>query len=303
MSTNAELNNRVEFFTRMRNPEFRAPIPKKQDLTDPPFNLGQTQFESHHNTSQRCSQLTFGNLSPPFGKPETVPLSISSPQIINLSLHSHEETDNSQCVNMDIDNENEPQMSNITLKRLSSTEFNLNVKKLTSPCRSPLQKDLKVDWQDFSHMKEILDAFAFTAGKLNPYSDIAQNMIQHHLRAKHLDKTTLISQLSLLASVIAEFASTQYIFASLNTKDQKILLQNNIPLYLQYILARYFSSGSGLEQISWILEGQVSLQTIEDVTNLNLITLNELNTAVCLYSSSTLVELYQYFSETIRYSP
>ena len=298
MSTNADFNNRTELFTRIRNPDFQAPIPIKQGIINPPFNLGQTQFKSP--PSPRRSQLTFENLSPPFEKPETVPLPISSPQIMNLSLHSYEETDNNQCVNMDIENETELQMSNFTLKRLSSTEFNLNVKKLSSPCRLPLQKDLKLDLQDFFHMKEILDAFAFTAGKLNPYSDIAQNMIQHHLRARHLEKTTLVSQLSLLASVIAEFASTQYIFASLNKEDQKILLQNNIPLYLQYILARYFSSGSGLEQISWILEGQVSLQTIEDVTNLNLITLDELNAAVCLYSSSTLVELYQYFSETIR---
>ena len=168
------------------------------------------------------------------------------------------------------------------------------------PYRSPGEKEFDLDVPDFSHMKEILHAFAFTIGKLNPNSDIAQNMIRYHLRARHLDKTTLISQLSLLATAIAEFASTQYVFASLQKEDQKILLENNIPLYLQYILARYLGSGSGLEQISWILEGQISLQTIEDVTNLNLITLNELNAAVCLYSSSNMVDLYQYFSDNIR---
>ena len=54
------------------------------------------------------------------------------------------------------------------------------------------------------------------------------------------------------------------------------------------------------QQISWILEGQVSLQTIDDVTDLNLITLNEFNAATAMYNSLDLVELYQYYSDTIR---
>ena len=48
------------------------------------------------------------------------------------------------------------------------------------------------------------------------------------------------------------------------------------------------------------MEGQVSLQTIDDVTDLNLITLNEFNAAAAMYNSSDLVELYQYYSDTIR---
>ena len=93
--------------------------------------------------------------------------------------------------------------------------------------------------------------------------------------------------------MITEFASSQGSFASLRKEDQKHLLVNNVPLYLQYILARYFSAESGLEQITWIMEGQVSIQTIEDVTELNLITLTEFNSSVTMYSSAELVELYQ----------
>ena len=301
MAHNADFENRAELFIKMRNPDFGAPK-FKQVITNTQFNLGETQFQSHHNTSSISCQLISEKLSPLFGKPERVALPIFTPKLRNLSLHRNEENDSNQFFIMDLDNEtkNEPQKSNFTLKRLSSTELNPKMNKLICPYRSLDKKESDLDVPDFSHMKEILHAFAFTIGNLNPNSDIAQNMIQYHLRARHLNKTTLISQLSLLATVIAEFASTQYVFASLNKEDQKILLENNIPLYLQYILAKYLGSGSGLEQLSWILEGQISLQTIEDVTNLNLITLNELNAAVGLYSSSNLVDLYQYFSDSIR---
>ena len=302
MPKKTDFENRTELFTKIRNPDFKAPKPIKKDITNPQFYLGETKFQYCHNTSSSCSQLISEKLSHPFGKPDSNALPFSTPQVMTLPLNSNEENDSNQFCSMDLDNEkkNEPQKSNFTRKRLSSTEYNHEMNKLICPYRSPTKKEFEQDFPDFSHMKEILDAFAFTTGKLNPNSNFAQNLIQHHLRARHLDKTTLISQLSLLASVIAEFASTQFVFASLKKEDQKILLQNNVPLYLQYILARYLGSGSGLEQISWILEGQVSLQNIEELTNLNLITLNELNSAVGLYSSPALVDLYQYLSDNIR---
>jgi hypothetical protein len=297
MAANAGIKNRLDLFTGPRHSELGMTIPTKHGLTDPPFYFGESQFQTHPDTRPKHNPSTSGTTCPPSKKSNSVSLPISSPQFMNLSL----ENQDGQCEEMKIENGNKKDAQISNLKRLSSIELNTNVKKIFYESRPKKKILFGLDTPDFFHMKEILDAFAFTTGKLNPYSQIAQNMIQHHLRVRHLDKTTLISQLSLLASVIAEFAGSQYIFACLCKEDQKILLQNNIPLYLQYILAQYFSSCSGLEQISWILEGQVSLQTIEDVTNLNLISLSELNTAVCLYNSSTLVQLYQHFSDNIRY--
>ena len=50
----------------------------------------------------------------------------------------------------------------------------------------------------FTELKKVLDSFAFTTGRLNPYSSIGQNIVQNHLKRRTLDKATLISQLSLL---------------------------------------------------------------------------------------------------------
>jgi hypothetical protein len=48
-----------------------------------------------------------------------------------------------------------------------------------------------------------------------------------------------------------------------------------------------------LPQVAWILEGQISVQTIEDVSELNLISLAEFNSTVTMYSSTEMVERYQ----------
>ena len=52
----------------------------------------------------------------------------------------------------------------------------------------------------------------------------AQELILNHQRLKPLEKTTLISQLSMIASMLTEFASTQFLFLSLTKEDQVSLL-------------------------------------------------------------------------------
>ena len=47
-------------------------------------------------------------------------------------------------------------------------------------------------------------------------------------------------------------------------------MKNNIPLYLQYILARYFTAKTGLEQLSWILEKEFSEDLIKGIMTKNL---------------------------------
>ena len=60
-------------------------------------------------------------------------------------------------------------------------------------------------------------------------------------------------------------------------EDQKVLLRKNIPLYLQYILARYFSSATGFEQISWLLEGDIPVYSIEEVNRIRFLDFTEIN--------------------------
>ena len=150
-----------------------------------------------------------------------------------------------------------------------------------------------------SQLSNILDSFALTSGKLNPNAEQAQDLIANHLRKKPLEKTTIISQISMIAMMLTEFATSQFMFATLTREDQAILLKNNIPLYLQYIMARYFHADTGMEQLTWMLEGQVAIDSIEDVTNLSRISFTEYNTTVNWIMSADKANIYYHCAENI----
>jgi hypothetical protein len=96
----------------------------------------------------------------------------------------------------------------------------------------------EVNWMR-SQLSNILDSFTLSTGKLALNSDQTSELVESHQRNKEWNKSTLVRQLSLIASVLTEFASSQLLFCSLSKEDQIILLKNNIPLYLQYVVARY----------------------------------------------------------------
>ena len=148
-------------------------------------------------------------------------------------------------------------------------------------------------------LSSILDAFTLTSGKLNATSKSAHSLVLIHQRKRPMEKSSLICQLSLIASMLTEFAYTQFLFLSLCKEDQTTLLKNNIPLYLQYITARYFSAETGIDQLNWILEGQLALESIEEVTKISRISLREMNESVNLFTTSDMIELYSHFCNNV----
>jgi hypothetical protein len=75
-----------------------------------------------------------------------------------------------------------------------------------------------------------------------------------------------------------------------------VLMKTNIPLYLQYILARYFTATSGNEQISWILEREISEQSNEKIKNL---TLNDFDSDISFFPSIGIAQVYAMLTEII----
>ena len=150
-----------------------------------------------------------------------------------------------------------------------------------------------------SQMSSILDAFTITTGKVCLNTELTHELILNHQKQKPIEKTTLMSHLSCISSALQDFAMSQYLFSSLSKQDQNLLLNNNIPLYIQYILARYFSAETGLEQLNWITEGQIYLDSIEVVTSLSRISLKEYNNSANILPSLELVELFSQFSANI----
>ena len=145
----------------------------------------------------------------------------------------------------------------------------------------------------------ILDTFTIISDKLGPHSFLTQQLIRTHQRHLEVSKKTLVSQLGVIAMAIKEFALSQFLFSSLCKEDQEILLRNNIPLYLQYVLARYFSADSGLSQLSWISEGQISAEPLKKMGKFFRISLNEYNSVTGLFSDMESYNLYLRFAENI----
>jgi hypothetical protein len=148
-------------------------------------------------------------------------------------------------------------------------------------------------------LNNVLDGFSFVTGKIDSHSESATQIVGFHQRKRPLNKSTIMSHLKIFKSTIAKFAFSQPTFASLTKQDQNVLLENNVPLYIQYILARYFSAESGLEQISWMMEGQISLQSIEEVQNLHFIGLREFNEKTQVIETEPLEKLYKCYSNNI----
>jgi hypothetical protein len=100
--------------------------------------------------------------------------------------------------------------------------------------------------------------------------------------------------------MVTEFATALFHFKTLHPDDQVALLKCNIPLYLQYILARYFCAKTGIEQLSWILEGQLSTLMHDDSGFLRRIGLHEFNLSAGLFASADMSELYYRYSYNIE---
>ena len=146
-----------------------------------------------------------------------------------------------------------------------------------------------------SQLSSILDGFSLLAGKISIQNS---QLVQNHL-GRPPDKDSLISHLVQLAALMTEFASSQLIFSSLDRDDQNMLLKNNVPLYLQYIVARYFSAATGVDQLSWILEGQINMESIEVVQKLHRISLADFDLAVQMFASTEAAKVYAYHVDNI----
>lgn len=72
----------------------------------------------------------------------------------------------------------------------------------------------------FTQLSTVMDAFTIISSKVNPSSDVGKTIIMNHQRLKCLSKRTIISQMSAIATMVAEFAASLIQFSSLSVGDQ-----------------------------------------------------------------------------------
>ncbi len=137
-------------------------------------------------------------------------------------------------------------------------------------------------------------------GNISADSESAQDLIKIHQSLKPISLSTYLNQLTLLASTLQQFASLQPQFQSLSQDDQDILLRNNIPLYLQYVTARYLNAKSGLEQLTWILEGNIFLDFTKEVEDLSVVPFDEFIWELVIFRSSEMFHMYSDYLQLIE---
>jgi hypothetical protein len=130
-------------------------------------------------------------------------------------------------------------------------------------------------------------------------SQCSQDLIQCHLNLKKIELSTLIGQLSQVACHLTDFALSLPQFAILCPEDQATLLKYNVSLYLQYVAARYFSAETGLEQMTWILEGQLFTESVEKIEDLTYVSLAEFQGETNFFSSIEFLEMFSHYVKLI----
>ena len=82
-------------------------------------------------------------------------------------------------------------------------------------------------------------------------------------------------------------------FLHLTKTDKLKLLSRNVPLYIQYILARYINSESGYEQISWLLGNHTPHMRSKEKSKLRRISLKRLNQHINLFHFGADLDSYE----------
>ena len=146
----------------------------------------------------------------------------------------------------------------------------------------------------------ILDSFSLAMAKLATSSMSAQDLIQIHQNLKPISLQTFNEQLRSVEALMHNFASSQVAFQNLAQDDQLVLLKSNIPLYLQYITVRYLTADSGLEQLTWILEGNLPSMKTEEVVSLCSISFDEFVWEQVVFRSSELFGMYSDYLKMMK---
>ena len=77
-----------------------------------------------------------------------------------------------------------------------------------------------------------------------------------------------------------------------------VTAKNVLEFWSQYVTARYLSAGSGLEQLTWILEGKLFTDSFEELEDLVMISFEEL--LIPEISSPEILNLYEDYLEVIE---
>ena len=148
-------------------------------------------------------------------------------------------------------------------------------------------------------LTSVFDAYSVSMGKLSLESDSAIELTLMHQKLKPAALIIIINQLGQIAKITTDFAFSQHRFSSLCKEDQFLLLKSNLPLYLQYITARYFCSKSGLSQLAWMFQRESLEESSNGIEPIHLLTWSDFAGNETLANTLSMFSLYNDYIDLV----
>ena len=117
----------------------------------------------------------------------------------------------------------------------------------------------------FKFLEHIRRTWAIALKRMELNMKFVECLIGFHYGHCRMDKTLFKKHIVTLSKLFRDYAVQQPEFSSLTTGDQRKLLLRNTPIFLQYLMGRYFTAPSGSEQITWLLAIKIP-DTIDQAT-------------------------------------
>jgi len=106
-------------------------------------------------------------------------------------------------------------------------------------------------------------------------SELVDKIWQYQMGRGHLASSDLAELISHFVKTIATFAKSVPCFEPLSPADKIKVCSQSASIYIQYILAMYLTSRTGLEQLQWLIDVQVPLEAMRNQTQLEIVTVDK----------------------------
>lgn len=150
-------------------------------------------------------------------------------------------------------------------------------------------------------VEKVLHCFSLTCSQMEIEQGFVQQLLNFHLGDGLLAKGALKRHISSLGNQFRHFAILHKDFLRLSKSDQRKLLLRNTPLYIQYLLARYFTAADGLSQITWLLSPQHTpdLKPCES-RGIQRVSFNRFNKMIHLFRKDAMLDMYKEFASRLN---
>ena len=150
-------------------------------------------------------------------------------------------------------------------------------------------------------MQKILAAFKLCCVQINIDPHFVDILVAFHRgETNTIPKPLFIQHLKHLNQQFQHFAMLHKEFLSLPKRDKQSLVARNSPLFVQYILGRYFTSESGFEQLNWLLGIHAPIMTEEEKSKVKVVPLSKFNKRIGLFRKGSDLSTYKEFCDRLN---